>query len=430
MSGDRQTPGSGPPSGVVAAPSTFRYWEMIIQVVRGPQKGKELSFTKDVVSVGKAPQNDIALPDETVSRWHLEIRRDARGHLLRDLGSTNGTFLDGAEIREAYLRNGSQVKVGETRFRFRALRRRVRPEPFEGPALEGMVGRGAGMRRAFALACAVAPLDITVQVRGELGTGRRTLARVIHGRSELRSLPFTVVDCSQDAPAHLVERLFEPGSGLLEGEGTVALLEPWELPLEVQARVAEVARRSRRPLRSPSTGPRGQRLLALTSRDLTLEASRGRMDEQLTEALDQVRIYLPPLRDRLEDLPLLVAAVLADLHPGHPGLIARVTSAIETLGGHLSWEGNIISLERLARALALCAETEDDGAMELLFSGSAPFDPALSFGQSKAVWVEGFERRYLRWLLERHRGNVSKAARAADMDRKHLHRLLKRHGLR
>jgi DNA-binding NtrC family response regulator len=407
---------------------------MLITVVRGPYKGREFVFTTDVVTLGKAPQNDIPLPDETVSRQHMEILRDAKGYLLRDLASTNGTFLDGSEIREAFLRNGSQVTVGETRFRFRAVQRRVRTEHFGEDHLDGLVGSGEAMHRAFGLARALAPLDVTVNILGEPGTGRRSLARIIHGRSPLQTTPFVVVDCGGEAPGRLEKLLFHAASGALERVegGTVALLEPWELPTGLQGRVAEAIRRRRSPLSAgPMAAPGGgQRFLALSSRELQPEVDRGRMDPQLGAALERVRIELPPLRERTEDLPALVSCFLAEL--GHEGTAVgrRVAAVLGSMGGHLSWEGNLGALRQAAEALSVLPEDRGLHLRETTAPDPLAFDAKGSFGQNKARWVEAFERRYVEWLVERHGGNVSGAARSADMDRKHLHRLLKRYGFR
>jgi len=414
--------------------ASFRYWEIVITVVRGPYKGREFAFTTDVVTVGKAPQNDIPLPDETVSRQHMEILRDAKGYLLRDLGSTNGTFLDGAEIREAFLRNGSQVTVGETRFRFRAVQRRVRTEPFGADTLDGLVGAAAAMRRAFGLVQAVAPLDVTVLLFGESGTGRRSFAEVIHGRSALQTSPYTLVDCGGEPAARLEKLLFHGRTGAFERVegGTVALLEPWEIPLALQSRVAEAIRRRRSPLSAGLTSHRGggQRIVALSSRELGQEVDRGRLNEQLCATLDRVRIELPPLRERLGDLPPLVSSFLADLEKEGTAAGCRVAAVLGDIGSVMHWTGNLASLRQAVDSLSLLHE---DRALHLLESTTADplaFDPERSFGQNKERWVDAFERRYLEWLLAEHGGNVSGSARSADMDRKHLHRLLKRYDLR
>ncbi len=447
--GDDPGAGAGAGEGEVAGES-FSYREMVIGVLRGPYRGREFTFTADRVTLGKSPQNDIPLPDETVSREHVEIRREGRGYLLRDLGSTNGTFLDGAEIREAYLRTGSQVTVGETRFRFRAVRRQVAVEPYPEEELEGLVGRSLAVRLAFGLARAVAPLDLTVLLEGEPGTGRRSLATAIHRLSPHSDAPLAVVDCVRASPERLERHLFQPATGVLErfAGGTVVLLEPWEVPPALQVRLATAIRDRRRGAglevggvgggvgggagggATGSEQPAPQRFIGLTSRPLQDEVERGRLEPTLRDVLQRVRIRLPPLRERLDDVSLLAARFVAQAAPFSPPVGEAVVELVSRLAGALPLERNVQSLRELVQALLVL---ELGPALHAL-GGTAldddAFDPALSFGQSKTRAVESFEKRYVRWLLTEHDGNVSKAARAAEMDRKHLHRLLKRHGLR
>jgi DNA-binding NtrC family response regulator len=411
---------------------------MVISVLRGPYRGREFSFTADRVTLGKSPHNDIPLPDETVSREHVEIRRDGRGYVLRDLGSTNGTFLDGAEIREAYLRTGSQVTVGQTRFRFRAVRRRVEVEPYPGEELEGLLAASAPTRLAFGLAQAVAPLDLTVLIEGEPGTGRRSLAGVIHHLSPLREAPLSVVDCAE-VPAERLERhLFQAGTGVVhrtEG-GTVVLVEPWETPLPLQEPLAAAIRDRRRgPAAGDGDGaaaglPVALRFVGVTSRPLEDEVERGRLSQDLQDVLQRVRIPLVPLRERPEEVAPLAERFLQELKPCSEPLAAALVQLVSRLGVELPWYRNLQSLRDLLAAMVAPKAAPMLRALGGTALDASPFDPALTFGQSKGRWVESFERRYMHWLLARHGGNVSKAARAAEMDRKHLHRLLKRYGLR
>jgi len=281
-------------------PPQLRYAEMLLTFVRGPWKGRELAFTADVLTVGTADQNTVPLQDETVSRRHLEVVRDSRGYLLRDLGSTNGTYLDDAEIREAYLRPGSLVTLGETRFRFRAVQRRVTLSPPAERPFHGLVGEDPELLRAFAVVTAVAPLDLTVLIRGEPGTGRRSLARAIHDRSPVRSAPCVEVDCRAGSPARMESRLLASGTGACrtaEG-GTVILVEPGDLPGELQLRLAEAIQRRRATVPGPDGAPvpGGQRYVTVTARDPGVEAERGRLTPDLRTALEGVGISVPALR--------------------------------------------------------------------------------------------------------------------------------------
>jgi DNA-binding NtrC family response regulator len=424
----------------------FRYLEMVLTVVQGPYQGRELTFTGDVVTAGKSPENDIPLPDETVSRRHLEIVREGRGFLLRDMGSTNGTFLDGSEIREAFLRNGAQVTLGQTRFRFRAVERRVAAPPWEEGDFDGLVGRSPEMRQAFGLVRAVAPTGLTVVIEGPEGSGRRSLARVLHQRSALRSAPLVVVNCAELPAARLEAALLAPEGGALGRRhgGTVLLLEPWELPAALQGPLAEAIRSRRSP--SSSTGkakevpPGVRRLVAVTSRPLRDELARGRLDPELHAVLDRVVVKLPPLASRPGEAALVAESWLAQEGVRLLPFVHRQLEWLLSLGEAAGWPGNLRGLR--AQVDALVGRLGGSGGQAHGAGGlvqglgapsgesGLPFDQSLSFGEQKGRWVEDFERQYVAWLMQLHRGNVSRAARAADMDRKHLHRLLKRHGHR
>ena len=164
-------------------------------VVSGPERGREKVIDGDVLRIGKSRDNDLVLADETVSRTHCEIVREARGYLLRDLGSTNGTLLDGAEIKEAWLRPGAIITVGKVELKVRPFAERVQILPSEATRYGEVVGRSLAMRQLFGLLEKLGPTDATVLIGGETGTGKDVLARSIHAQSPRRGKPFIVVDC-------------------------------------------------------------------------------------------------------------------------------------------------------------------------------------------------------------------------------------------
>lgn len=408
--------------------------EMVLTFLKGPYRGREFAFGSDVVSLGKAPQNDIPLSDGTVSRRHAEIRREGRGCLLVDLGSTNGTFLDGSEIREAFLRSGSVVTLGKTRFRFRLVTRKLTvslPEP--GQDWGGLSAVSAEMRIALGRASVVAPLaDLIVCLQGEPGSGRRRLAEAIHAASPLSGAPLVWVDCGSSDSATMEKSLFEPRVGLLERSagGTLVLLEPWDTPIDLQPQLLDAIRR-RRGMATASLGPHRdlhpQRFLAVSSRDLAGERDRGHLLPDLCELLGRVRVVVPALRDRTEDLGGLLQEFLREQGMGRV-LAAGITKGLVPLAKTLPWPGNVAELRSVLDVLADRFPKGGRRAGQHLLA--PPLDPDRSFRENKAAWVASFERIYVGWLMDRHQGNVSRAARAADMDRKHLHRLLARHGLR
>jgi DNA-binding NtrC family response regulator len=439
-----------------ATPAAVNLRRCKLVVIKGPQRGTEFVISGDAFRVGKAPENDLAIGDETVSRVHFEIVRDAKGYLLRDLKSTNGTFLDGAEIKEAYIRAGSVVGAGGSELKFTPFEERIEILPSESEALGEMVGRSASLREIFGLIERIAPTDATVLIEGETGTGKDMIARALHDLSKRSAAPFIVVDCGAVAGTLIESELFGHEKGSFTGAvaartgafelasgGTVFLDELGELSLDLQPKLLRVLeQRELRRVGGSKTVKVDLRVVAATRKDLRSEVEKGKFREDLYFRLNVVPITAPPLRDRREDIPLLVEHFLAKLAgPGKPApALSEATRG--ALMAH-DWPGNVRELRNvIERALALgtdpsvlvspLGDTGPRPAITATPAGSADgmeFEPGMSFRDTKEKWTEGFERRYLAWLLRRAEGNISKAARDADMDRKYLHKLLRKYGI-
>jgi DNA-binding NtrC family response regulator len=191
------------------------------------------------------------------------------------------------------------------------------------------------------------------------------------------------------------------------------------------------------------------RIIAATKQDLAREVQKGKFREDLYFRLSVVPIRMPSLRERKDDLPQLVRSFLARMYPGEGRSIDDATMA--ALTAH-DWPGNVRELRNvLERGAVLSAGSDGNGAQPMRIvmtpsqaslvssspaggavettatGGVPPFEAALSFRQNKERWENEFEKRYLRWLLARAQGNISRAAREADMDRKYLHKLVKKH---
>jgi DNA-binding NtrC family response regulator len=417
-------------------------------VLKGAQRGRELTISGDVIRIGKVEGNDLVLPDDTVSRVHCEILRDQKGYLLRDLHSTNGTFLDGAEIREAYIRAGSILTVGTVQLKFQPFEERIDILPSEKESLGEMVGASLRMREIYGLTERIAPTEATVLIEGETGTGKDLLARTIHDLSRRGPQPFVVVDCGAVAPNLIESELFGHEKGAFTGAtttrqgafetahgGTLFLDELGELSLDLQPKLLRVLeQREIRRVGGNRTIKVDIRIIAATKRELSKEVAKGKFREDLFFRLSVVPIRMPALRDRKEDLPLLVKSFLAKMN--EPREIDQ--AAMQALMMH-DWPGNIRELRNvLERGMYLSPGTSPvklvalPGAAEPGDSTSISgptFDPALSYRDNKEKWEFEFERRYLRWLMQRAEGNISRAAREADMDRKYLHKLLKKHAI-
>ncbi|MFI5289488.1 MAG: sigma 54-interacting transcriptional regulator, partial [Polyangia bacterium] len=429
-------------------------------VLKGEGRGREHVISGDVIRIGKVEGNDLVLPEETVSRVHCEILRDQKGHLLRDLHSTNGTFLDGAEIREAYIRAGSVITVGTVQLKFQPFEERIEILPSEKEQLGELVGSSLKMREIFGLIERIAPTEATVLIEGETGTGKDLAARTIHALSKRKAAPFVVVDCGAVASSLIESELFGHEKGAFTGAsqtrqgafelagaqgGTLFLDELGELSLELQPKLLRVLeQREIRRVGGNRTIKVDIRVLAATKQDLAKEVAKGKFREDLYFRLSVVPIRMPSLRERKEDLPLLVRSFLEKLQPGAGRAIDPQT--LQTLQAH-DWPGNIRELRNvLERGIYLSPGRLGDSPNEpstqpvRLVSlpaqgasgaapGTPPFDAALSYRDNKERWEIEFEKRYLTWLMQRAQGNISRAAREADMDRKYLHKLLKKHAI-
>jgi transcriptional regulator with GAF, ATPase, and Fis domain len=436
-----------------ATPATVNLRRCKLVVIKGAQRGTEFVIASDVIRIGKAPENDLVLADESVSRVHFEIVRDAKGYLVRDLKSTNGTFLDSAEIKEAYLRAGSVIAVGATELKFTPFEERIEILPSEKESLGQMVGKSPAMREIFGLVEKIAPTDATVLIEGETGTGKDVIARTLHELSPRADKAFVVVDCGAVAGTLIESELFGHEKGAFTGAvaarqgafelasgGTVFLDELGELSLDLQPKLLRVLeQREFRRVGGQKTLKVDLRVIAATRKDLRSEVEKGKFREDLYFRLNVVPITAPALRERREDIPLLIDSMLSKLAPEAGIELSEATRA--ALMAH-DWPGNVRELRNvIERALALGADpgmlvsplgTDVAAAAAKGLVGirdGMEFEAGVSFRDTKEKWNELFERRYLAWLIKRAEGNISKAARDADMDRKYLHKLLRKYGI-
>ena len=429
-----------------------------LSCVEGPNTGETWQVDRDLIRIGSRGECEVLLRDTTVSRSHAEIVRVKEGTLLRDLGSTNGTFVGSVRVREVYLAPDTRFRVGKTDLVYSPADEIIEVQPSKADRFEELVGRGYAMREVFGVLERVAPTDLTVLVTGATGTGKELVSRALHNRSTRRTRPFVVFDCGA-APETLVEsELFGHERGAFTGAvaareglfevahgGTIFIDEIGELPIELQPKLLRVLEQ-REVRRIGSARPRviDVRVIAATNRNLREEVAAGRFREDLYYRLAVVEIELPPLRDRVEDLPVLVehllhrsesARVVSGMAPEvwalfeayhWPGNVRELKNVIERAAPFC--DGPLITLNALPEALRGASAVAAGVRAPLPSPGEVPSN--LPFKDAKDSLIEAFEKQYLVDLIERHDGNVSRAARTAGMDRKSITRLLKKHQIR
>ncbi len=447
-----------------------------LTVVCGPDAGKTLTLEEGTVLIGKSPDCDLCLSDRAVSRHHLELQVRPDGIHVIDAGSTNGTLLvagssagqGGVRVVTAVLTGAARLRLGpQTEIEILPADLPVEVPDYGAEQFGGARGKSRVMRALFSLLSRVAKSDATVLLTGETGTGKEALAEALHRASPRHAGPFVVVDCGS-LPAGLIgSELFGHVRGAFTGavdhkrglietadHGTLFLDEIGELPLDLQPQLLRLLeKREVRLIGDAKSKKINIRVVAATHRDMQEMVRSGQFREDLYFRLAVVQAQVPPLRQRTEDIPLLVSHFLSVL--GHPEL--QISDEVMTqLGGH-DWPGNVRELRNVVeRGLSLRG---NGAALPLSLRPDGPSldepegDPApwndthreadkaddddalpdkrmdLPFKEAKGRLVESFERDYLTHLLKRHNGNISRASQEAGIDRNYIHRLVKKYNI-
>lgn len=426
----------------------------------------EYIFDQPTVSLGAMDDNDLVVDDDTVSRYHCRIFQDDNAYLIQDLGSTNGTFINRVRVREAFLKPGCQITVGKTDIRFQSLDERVEIQPVNREKFGRIVGKSLRMREIFSILEKISPTGVTVVIEGETGTGKEVVARTVHEESHRAKQPFVVFDCGA-VPENLIEsELFghEKGSftgaimarqGLFEVAqgGTIFLDELGELSLDLQPKLLRaLEQREIRRVGSNKPIKIDVRVIAATNRNLAEEVKAGRFREDLFYRLSVVRLILPPLRDRKEDIALLARHILLrglfnkDAE-GRPLIKGVARDALDAMMAY-EWPGNVRELVNVVERACAYAESDyvtledlPDAISGVGIVRRRPSPDAMTardkidqvaekpFKEAKEEWVSSFERDYILNLLKRNSYNISHAAREADIDRKYFRKLMKKYDI-
>ena len=427
------------------AVSPFEVPRFRVKVAAGFDAGAAATSVEGRLVVGSAQDVTLRLTDPTVSRYHIEFEATGEGILVRDLGSTNGTLLGTARIREIVVRGDVELQTGHTKLKLVTGSERV-ARGVSGVASFGrLIGASVAMRAVYTSLERAAPTTTPVLITGESGTGKELAARALHEASTRRGEAFEVVDCGGLPPTLVESELFGHERGAFTGAtsdrqgaferahgGTLFLDELGELPLEVQPKLlralgeAEVRRVGGSKVRKVDV-----RVVAATNRDLRREVNAGRFRADLFYRLAVVQVRMPSLRDRLDDLPALVQHLYEVIRRdrGVTTSEALDEAALAELCRH-DWPGNVRELRNhLEHFLVLRVPPKFESGARGDTPDEVEAEPRRITSVPLKVAKENLERRYIVALLTETGGNVSEAARRAGIDRVTLFRMMRRYGL-
>lgn len=416
-----------------------------LKVVKGPDKGQEKSVPLHGLLVGKGPTCNFVLHDPAVSSEHFRLVPTERGFLVEDLGSSNGTWVEKVRLGAGLISNKEKVSVGYT-----ALRLEVLGEYEEHPlslnsSFGEMIGPSVAMRQAFAILERAADSEATLLLEGETGTGKDLAAENVHALSSRETKPFVVVDCSGMQPDLIESHLFGHVKGAFTGAesnhmgafeaaqgGTIFLDEIGELSPALQPKLLRVLeKRQVQRIGETNYRPVDVRLIAATNRHLDAEMESGRFREDLFYRLSVLRVSLPALRDRRDDIPLLASAMVRRLDPNMKPSELLSENVLKMLTHH-DWPGNVRELRNVIERLLLFPEWPErviDPSVEEEHSASVGDPNELPFLEARDLVLDRFERNYVISNLKACDGMVSKAAKRAKTTRQTFHRLMNKHGI-
>ena len=441
----RSAPGEGPFDDATAtlfrAPQKARPLAAVVRVEGAIAEPPSYRLTAGTCVVGSGQGADLRLAAPTVSRAHVELTLVPEGVAVRDVGSRNGTFYLGQRVERMILPFGGRLTVGAATLAIEVDAEALRAElEYAGDSYRGMVGASRPMRRLFAMLARLEGSLATVLVEGESGVGKELIARALHDGSSVKQGPFVVVNCGAIPRDLVASELFGHKKGAFTGAaearrgafesadgGTLFLDEIGELPLEEQPMLLRALETGDvRPVGGDQARQVRVRVVAATNRDLEHEVEEGRFREDLYYRLAVVRLDVPPLRDRPEDIE-----PLARRFGAAAGVASLPDEVVERLRAR-PFPGNARELRNAVQAyaaLGVLPEAKRSKTATLDLALGELVDVARPYASQKDDLVDRFTRLYLAQLLAHTGGNQRVAAEIAGLDRTYLGKLLAKHGV-
>lgn len=383
--------------------------------------------------IGSSKGAHLVITEPTVSRQHCEVEITHGGVRITDLDSKNGTFYLGQRIDAIVLPPGASFAVGNVVVAIHTDAERMVIEPVAEPRYGDMEGASLAMRRLFAVVHRLRGSTVPVLIEGESGVGKQTLARTLHAASPVAAGPFVALRCAALPRELLSVEIFGHVDGRVgvveraEG-GTLYLDDVDALPLDIQLALLDVLERGQsRRVGAADAKPATVRLVVASSKGLHDEVQAGRFRDALFFRISVVRLAVPPLRDRRDDIEPLARRFATRLGLGP--LPSEVMEDLKTR----AYPGNLRELESLVQTYgvlgALPAPTHVRGSLvDLAFE--EVIDPSKPYAELKDEIVDRFTKRYLQEIMRHAAGNQSVAAKLAGLDRTYLGRLVAKYGIK
>ena len=434
---------SAPELSTVARPRAFApaTAAFAITVTGGFDAGRSLVVDASLPSrtlVGQSPACALRLADPMVSRRHAAFEMQGSDLRITDLDSTNGTFVNGLRVLDAYLRGGEQVTMGDTSLSIARASPPRAEEISNATSFGHLLGASFEMRRLYPVCERLAASSVPLVIEGETGTGKEVLAEAIHEASPRASGPFVVFDCTAVPPSLVEAELFGHERGAFTGavatrkglfeqahQGTLLIDEIGDLDLSMQPKLLRAIERSAvRRVGANAWIAVDVRIIAATRRDLDREVQMGRFRDDLFFRLAVARIELPPLRRRSADIALLTRHFWTTL-----GARGEPPDDLLQLFESYPWPGNVRELyNAVARRIALGHSDGGPSATRARASPASPGDDVIAgvlalglpLAQGRQRVVDEYERRFVEHVLAQHGGNVRRAAKAAGIARRYF----------